>query len=315
MGNEKSAAPAGVPFEIVDLTRETPDVAAFYALFRRYLFDYRTALTLPLLFLIDGQGFVHKIYPDIPSAGVLRADFDRLNHPERLSFALPFAGKYHALPRRNHFRMGAAFYWAGYPEQSLLYFEEALRNDPDNARTQLAIGHIHLEAGRHANARVHLERAVALNPESGDAWNDLGGLEMALQNYREAVRCFDKALAILPNSAYALVTAGRAYAKLGDPLTATKFLLRAIAVKRDDTATINDLGVLYMEMQKPDDAIAAFRYGIEIAPTEEVSYVNLARVYVHRGDYAKAREVLKLLLIQKPDSDVGRKALRELDTR
>src|SRR5205807_8459702 len=47
----KPAAPSGIPFEAVDLAGAPPDVAACYGLFRMYLFDYRVALTLPLLLL------------------------------------------------------------------------------------------------------------------------------------------------------------------------------------------------------------------------------------------------------------------------
>lgn len=346
-GEKPALAPSRAPIEFVDVTTAPAGVAPFYALFRRYIFDYRTGLTLPLLLLIDERGLAHKVYPMIPPEGVLRADLERMKHPDRLGLALPFPGKYYTEPHRNHFRMGAAFYWAGYPEQSLLYFQEALRNNPDNARTHLAVGHVHLEAGRHARSREHLDRAVALNPESGEAWNTLGALEMALQDYRAALRCFEKALAILPASSFGLLSAGRAHAKLGDAQSAEKLLRRAvesneqdaeaanqlglalaarnqagearkyfqqaIAAQRDHAGAINNLGVLYMEMQKQNDAIAAFRYGIEVAPHDETLYLNLARVYVRQGDRAQAREVLRRLQAQKPDSAVARKALSELD--
>jgi Flp pilus assembly protein TadD len=71
--------------------------------------------------------------------------------------------------------------------------------------------------------------------------------------------------------------------------------------------------VLYMEMEKQRDAIAAFRYGIEVAPDDETIYLNLARVYVRQGDRVKAREVLRSLQTQKPGSVVARKALSELE--
>jgi tetratricopeptide (TPR) repeat protein len=346
---EPVSSPPGIPFEALDLSKSPPDVGAYYALFRRYLFDYRTGLSLPLVLLIDERGLVHKVYPQIPAAEALRADLERLRQPDRLKLALPFPGTYYAPVHRNHFRMAAAFYWAGYPEQSLLYFDETLRQNPENPRAHLAVGHVHLEAGRHAEAREHLERALALNPESGEAWNTLGGLEMALQKHREALRCFEKALAILPMSSYGLVGAGRAHARLGEGAAAEKFFRRAlevnpqdpeaanqlglllaagnrrgearqyfqqaIAAQRDHGGAINNLGVLYMEMNQPDDAVAAFRYGIEVAPGDETLYLNLARVYVRQGDRVKAREVLRLLQTHKPESAVARKALHELEAR
>jgi len=61
-----------------------------------------------------------------------------------------------------------------------------------------------------------------------------------------------------------------------------------------------------------DDAIAAFRYGMEVAPDEEISYLNLARVYARQGDLARARDVLRQLLTNKPSSSAARKSLQEL---
>ena len=67
-----------------------------------------------------------------------------------------------------------------------------------------------------------------------------------------------------------------------------------------------------MEMNKVDDALAAFRYGIEVAPDNEMLYLNLARFYARSGDRAKARDILQQLLARKPQSTVAGKALQEL---
>ena len=53
---QAAALPTGITGHVLDLTRESPDVAACYALFRRYLFDYRTSLLVPMLILIDERG-------------------------------------------------------------------------------------------------------------------------------------------------------------------------------------------------------------------------------------------------------------------
>ncbi len=341
-----AALPAGIPGEVLDLSRASPDVAACYALFRRYLFDYRTGLLLPMLILIDERGMAHKIYPDVPAEARLREDLKLMRERDRERLALPFPGRYYSPPRRNNFRLGAAFFWAGYPEQALVYLNEVIREQPDNGKTHLAIGHMHLEAGRLGLARKHLKRAVQLLPESADAWNNLGSLEMAAKNYRDALRDFEKALALNPDDPFALVGAGQAHAALGDDAAAEPLFRRAlardskdadasnqlglllarqnrldeasqsfqqaIAAQRNHASAINNLGVLYMQMQKTDDAVAAFRYGIEVAPDDEMLYMNLARVYARAGDRTRAREILRQLLSRKPNSTVALKALREL---
>ena len=338
--------PPGIAGEVLDLSRQPPDLAAGYALFRRYLFDYRTELLLPLLILIDERGLAHKVYPNVPGERRLREDLQRLRDPGRARLALPFSGRYFAQPRRNHFRLGSAFFWAGYPEQALVYLDEVIREQPDNGKAHLAVGFIHMEAGRIDPARQHLELAVQLLPKSPDAWTYLGRLELSMKRHREALGHFERALALDPNASYTLMSAGQAHAALGDDTAAETLFRRAlesdsrdadaanqlglllvrqnrleearerfqqaIAAQPDHVWAINNLGVLYMQLQKANDAVAAFRHGIDVAPDEEISYMNLARVYARAGDRARARDILRQLLIRRPGSTAAEKALREL---
>jgi tetratricopeptide (TPR) repeat protein len=75
------------------------------------------------------------------------------------------------------------------------------------------------------------------------------------------------------------------------------------------------LGVLYLKQGKPDEAIAAFEYGIRVAPDEGILYLNLGRTYVSIGNRAKARQTMQALLDRKPDDPTARRALQELETR
>ncbi len=343
---DSAPKPAGVPFTVLDLREVAPERAAAYALFRRYLFDYRTGLRLPLLFLVDEQSQVHKIYPSVPGAASLRQDLHRLREPDRARLALPFAGRYYSRPSRNHFRMGSAFLQAGYPEPALFYLKEVVSGDPRNFKAQLAIGRIHLNAGRYGEARRYLETAAKLSTDSPQLWNSFGGLEMAREDYAAALRYFDKALALNPNLAFVLVNAGQAYKQQGNLPAAEKALRRAlevepedadaanqlglvlagqgntaegvkafqraIAAQRDHAEAINNLAVLYIQSRQINDAIAAFRYGIEKAPNFETTYLNLARLYTDLGQMEKARQTLEQLLERQPQNAAARKALLQL---
>lgn len=301
--------------EVVNLHTEPPDVAASYALFRRYLLDWRTELNLPLVLLIDGNARVHKLYASVPDAATLAADLKRMADPDRQRLALPFDGDYIGLPRRNYFKLGAAFYWAGYPQQALPYLEEVVRQTPQNDKALNAIGQIHLDAGRLPEARASLEQAIAANPALGEAWNNLGGVELAAGNLDAALRNYRRAIELLPKASYPLVNAGQVAAKLGDAPSAVKLFQRAIELDRKDAGAINNLGVLYSQMGQPNDAIAAFEYGIRVAPDEEVLYMNLGRIYVKLGDRAKARDAMLRLLERKPGNPAAANALRELESR
>src|SRR5882724_9421374 len=90
---------------------------------------------------------------------------------------------------------------------------------------------------------------------------------------------------------------------------------QAISMRRDHTGAINNLAVLYAQLGQRTDAIAAFQYGIEVAPEDAELYMNLGRLYVQMGDREKARVVMQQLLVKKPGDPVALRALRELESR
>jgi Flp pilus assembly protein TadD len=335
-----------VAVEFLDLRQAGDELAAAYAIFRRYLFDYRVDLETPLWLLVDAESRVRRIYTGAPDVATARSDLGSLEGPLPDPRGVPFDGRFLSLPRRDYYKLGGALLQAGYPEQALPYLEEMLRRTPDNTRALLAVGRVHLEGKRLPEARAALERAVALDPRLPEAWNELGGVETLAGNLAEAVRCYERAVSLAPDLPYVLLNAAQAHgktgnsdqaerlyrrllaleprngdaanglglllAKLGRTGEARKLFELAISVKRDDSSAINNLGVLYMNLGQINDAIAAFQYGIRVAPDDDTLYLNLARVRVQMGERDKARDLMLDLLRRKPDNTVAQRVLKEL---
>ncbi len=307
--------PSGVPVEAVDVTRASPDLAAQYAIFRRYLFELRTGLELPLLLLIDDRSRAHKIYTEIPSTAVLEADLKTLLEGPRPELALPFPGRFYSTPRRNYFKLGAAFYWAGYPDQAIPYLEEVVRRSPDNWKALFALGQIHFDAERWQPALENYQRVLTIRPAHSGALLGSGECYAKLQNPAAAERFMRQALEADPKNADAANQLGLLSAKQERAGEAKQWFERAIAIDRGHTGAINNLAVLYTKLGQNNDAIAAFRYGIETAPDDQTLYLNLARLYVSMGARDKARDIMRQLLVRKPGDPVASHALQELDSQ
>ena len=338
-----------VPIRVVDLNASQPDRAAAFAIFRRYLFDYRTGLRLPLALLVDSQGRAHKVYPDVPDEATLRRDYELLLSGAR-GAGLPFEGRYYmSSGTRNHFRMGSAFLQAGYPALALPYLREAATVPGGNFKAWLAIGQIELQAGNLDGAETWLERAMSLKDDSPELWNNLGGLAMAREDFSSASEHFRRALDLNADLPYALVNAAQARSRLGDSPEAERLLRRALELdatdseaanqlglvlakqgrlhdarthfqraienQRDHIEAINNLAILYVQLGQVGDAIAALRFGIEQAPDFATSYMNLARLHADRGDYESSRQVLRQLLERSPEHAAARQALLQLQGR
>ena len=317
------------------LSNLTGERSNWYAIFRRYLFDLRADLKLPIWFLVDDQNRAHKIYFSPPDA----ADLDRLKSPNRLMLALPSVGEYYTQPARNYSALGAAFFAAGYPELALKYLEEAPR---DSSLVLFAMGKIHLQADHWDRARELLSQGLKLSPDSADGWNALGAAEVGAGNLQVALRNFDKAIALQPDLSSALLNAGQARVRLGDRVAGEKLFRRAlemnpkdavaanligellggrewferaIEARRDYAPAINNLAAFYERVGKPNDAVAALQYGIRVAPDEESLYLNLAGLYVRLDNRSAARLVIERLLERRPGSKIAKQALRELEIR
>ncbi len=284
-----------------------------YEIFRRYLFDWRTPLKLPLALLLNESGHAVKIYGRLPSAEQVRADLVEVRNGTHQAF--PFRGSYIDPAHRDFFKFGAAFLWAGYYEQALPYLERVLRRTPDNARVLVLVGQIHWEQNRIEQAEQSFQQALRVNPDSTPALLGLGDVAARLNNYGEAEQKYRRALELDSKSAEAANGLGVSLGKQGHFEQAARYLQQAITLRPDYAEAINNLGVLYTQAGKPEDAIAAFAYGVSKAPDEDILYLNLGRVYARLGRIEKARQVMQQLLDRKPSNAVARHALEELSGR
>ena len=316
-----------------------PHLAA-YTLFRRYLFEFRAPLELPLAMLLNRDGHVVKVYGKVPEAAQVEADLQARPSP------LPFPGQSLNPPRRDYFKLGASLLWCGYPEQALPYLEAVLRQQPENVRTLTLVAQVHREAGRLERVEPLLNEALRLNPQSAEAWNEMGGLAMAREDYANALSNFEQALASKPGLGYALLNAAQAadklrrpavaedyyrqalkaepqsaeahqglgltLAKKGDLAEAEVLLLKATKIRPAFPTAWNNLGVLYLQMGSSAKAIAALEQGIAASPEDELLYLNLGRVYIQDKRPDQARKVMQRLLAVQPDSRVAQQALKDL---
>jgi FimV-like protein len=310
---ERPKMPPGVPAELIDLSIGQNHVAAAYSLFRRYLFEYRTDLSVPLVLLVDGEGRARKVYAEIPSAAQMRGDLARIDESHTL--ALPFAGKYYLNPRRNYFKLGAAFYWAGYPDRALPYLAETVRTRPENWKALQAMARIQLELGRTADALASFQQVIDRKNDYPPAFVGAGEVYLKQDDKTNARRMFERAMDLDPKCADAMNQLGLLAAGSSDLAGARRWFQQAIKAQQDHPGAINNLGVLYAKMGQPDDSIAAFRYGIKMNPDDDELYLNLARIYVTMGEREKARAVLNQLLEQKPGNAIATKALGELEAK
>jgi tetratricopeptide (TPR) repeat protein len=276
--------------------RGNDDIAAIYNIVYRQLFDRHRDLSLPISFLLDGNGSIVKVYqgPIVPDHVV--ADFQNIpqTDSQRLARALPFPSATYGLEfGRNYLSYGALFFQRGYLDQAEASFRQALRDDPSSAEAAYGIGSVYLNQTKNTAAREAFEHAVKLPanyPDTlPDAWNNLGVIATRENRVEDSVQCFQQALQLNPHHLLSLDNLGNAYRLQKRWDEARKVLERALESAPQDPEANYSLGMVFAQT---DDTTKAYEY--------------LQRALKSRPDYAEALNNLGVLYLvtQRRDAAV-----------
>ena len=204
-------------------------------------------------------------------------------------------------------------------------------------RAQAAFGMITREAGL-AQARAEAERALALNPEEGDAhlvlgmvMETLGEASAAGAHYgralranpgdartlaiysgwlsaegrtEEAVRAARRAVELDPLSVSALSSGGRTYESAGDLRTAAEMYRRALALVPEDPFVLRHVGWTLVLLGERTEALRLADRLLEILPNSVDDVSRVAWVYAYAREFDRAIELYRRAIDLDPDSPV-----------
>jgi tetratricopeptide (TPR) repeat protein len=185
----------------------------------------------------------------------------------RLEQALALSSDY--LPARV--RLAEALLESGDLDRSRTLFEALRREPASEPAAALGLGRLAAAEGRHEEAVVHLERAIALFPEWGAAHYALALSYRALGRREEAQRALER------HAQY-----GPRWPAVDDPILAT------VTALRDDAQTNLQRGIKLADMGDVPGAIAAHEAALALDPSIAQAHANLIGLYGRIGDWARA---------------------------
>jgi cytochrome c-type biogenesis protein CcmH/NrfG len=114
---------------------------------------------------------------------------------------------------------------------------------------------------------IELEKQTAQNPQSAEAWIQLGHLYFDTDNYEKAIGAYQNSLALKPDNANVLTDMGVMYRRSGMPAEAIKAFSKAIAVDpRHEVSRFNKGIVLMHDLKDREGALKAWEGLLEINP-------------------------------------------------
>jgi tetratricopeptide (TPR) repeat protein len=132
-----------------------------------------------------------------------------------------------------------------------------------SALCEAALGH--LQAGRHLDAQICCQRALALDAGHADTLHLMGFLHLQDEQYDFAIEWIARAIQQGPKPVY-LWNLGTALQKQGRYEEALKAFDKAVQLKPDDADLWRNLGDILIDLDRPGEAILSFQHALKLNP-------------------------------------------------
>lgn len=219
---------------------------------------------------------------------------------------------------------GQANVESGDPEAGLADFDAALEINPDDPETLEARGVALGMLGRHEEAMEALGKAIEIQPRFATAYIHRARLHIKQQQFEEAINDLDKSILVVTTNPLALVLRATCYQALNDPDRALTDVRRALKLQPNFLPAIQmeanlllasgnleealgvvevlqqripnnaeilvQLGALYRQSNRVNDAIAAFTAALELDDSMVAAYQARADALMSIGKQAEALE-------------------------
>jgi len=171
------------------------------------------------------------------------------------------------------------------------------------------------KAGDYAGSLEHYKKAVSLNPNDGDALNNLGQLLARTGQPAEAIPYFDKAVQLYPSVWAYRFNLAHAHGQLGNWSQAVEDYRRARSLFPEDYVTHFNLANALHKLGDEEAAVSELRKGAQLAPAEPSFHLSLG-ISLERlnrpEDAVKSYEEYLSLASAGPDADKVKARIEEL---
>lgn len=227
---------------------------------------------------------------------------------------------------------GDIYYLAGDCGLAITMYGRAVELGEDNDHIHYALGESYLKMRDFALAQRHFERALYLNPDRMDAWFGLAETYERLGDYEMAIKTLKKAmdetalagadvhftlsyyyskldstkkstvemengLLMDPENVQARRYLAQVYLKTAAPWMAVFTLQEGFRYKKDVDALHVDLGQIYFDQKRYDEALEEFMTAWKLGNSQgRVGAENVGNIWYNAGDEQHANAVYKRIL-------------------
>src|SRR5215471_4665883 len=173
------------------------------------------------------------------------------------------------------------------------------------ARSQLYFNGIDLGTNSGAAVKEAADRAIAIQPELGEAWLAQGVYRYrVLRDFQGALQSYEEALRRLPNSAFVLEQMAHLERRLGQIDAALKHYEAASQLDPRNIGILVTLADTLASVRRFDEAQTVYDRVLEISPGNEAVLASKAGMFQVEGRLKEAGEVLAKIPANSQDDSV-----------
>jgi tetratricopeptide (TPR) repeat protein len=216
---------------------------------------------------------------------------------------------------RGHYNLGHAYLHRGDYVQALHHCGDAVRLASGHVGSNLCAGYALIQLGRPEESLPFLRRAVARDPENGEAHYDLGIAYLRLDRTDEAIAALRRAVALDPDYAAAHGNLGDALLRIGQYDAAILHFRRAVLLRPEDATAHTNLAAGLFAANRLREAYDAARRAVALDPTLADAQRNLGHILEAMNEPAKAERAYRAAIAARPADTDARYALGNLLAR
>ena len=189
----------------------------------------------------------------------------------------------------------------------------AVAYDPKVPRLRAELAELYVRAGELRRAREQVAVLIVLQPEDIEARLFAARVDIALQDYPEAIAGYQRVLQLSPDNEEALVLLGALYSRVGEPAHAVEVLRRATSLSPESFIANFGLGKALAATGQYDEALRSLRHAARLNASIAELHLHTAYVYDRLGMSKKALDSFNRAIDFNPQLEQARRQIGPLE--
>lgn len=174
----------------------------------------------------------------------------------------------------RHYARGWLFHFFKKEEQAFAAYSTAFRIDPQDVQSARHMAAIAANRKQYEVADKWFEVALALTPDDGANWFNLGYVRERAGKPVEAIAAFSEAVRLVPRQDRAWYGLGLAHARIGQHAEAAAAFEKAVELQPMNGEAFYQLGMAYHHANRPDDVTRMVKRLVDFEPKRAKKLVH-----------------------------------------